>query len=152
MKLGKTYAVVIAGAAVMGCVTSPVRAQRVFACSLGNRSVSVTAIGDQLTYKFGTPTHTELSIVGSAGQGNILYRIKRYASMEYQLRFVSDRYSYIVYSMGANRTTGSASVSGLTVMEGTKVIKDLPCKHFTVFGANFALGSLPEDTEEYSAM
>jgi len=158
MKPGKKCAVAITGAAVIGCTAYPVRAQsvgmpqRVFACSLGKKSVSVTAVGNQLIYKFGTPTNTEMSIIGSAGQRDVLYRAERYASMEYQLRFLSGQYSYIIYNMGGNSTTGAASVSGLTVKKGNKVINEMSCRHYTEFSTGFDFEWLPEDTEEYSAM
>jgi hypothetical protein len=158
MKFNKGCAAVIVGAAMMGCLTFPVRAQPggvpqpVFACSLGKKSVFVTAVGNQLIYKFGTPTNTDMSIIGSADRKNVLYRADRYAGMEYQLRFVNGPYSYIVYNMEGNGNTGARAVSGLLVMKDTKTVARMSCTRYAEFSANFDYSSLPEDSEDYSAM
>jgi hypothetical protein len=126
--------------------------QKVFACSLGKKAVSVTAVGSILTYRFGTPAKAEMTIVGSAALGNIFYRTDRYASTEYQLRFTNGPYSYIVYSMGPNASTGTMPVSGLVVMKGKRRIADMACVRQAGFSTAFDLDALPEDDEAYSAM
>ena len=158
MKISKKCVVVIAGLASMECITPLVGADsaglsnRIFACSLGKKSVSVTAVGKQLTYKFGTPTNTEISIIGSAGEKNVLYREDRYAGMEHQLRFVNGRYSYVVYNMEGNRMTGVSPISGLIIKDGTKTIGYMACVHYSEFSIGFDYTSILEDTEDYSAM
>ena len=82
---GKTYAAVIIGAAIIGHIASPVRAQsasrpqRVFACPLGKKSVSVTAVGDQLIYRFGTPPtrNYQSSEVPVRGMSSIALHVMR---------------------------------------------------------------------------
>lgn len=144
--------------AVMGCITAPVGAwsaakpQSVFTCSLGKKTVSVTATGSQLFYKFGTPFNVEMSIVASAQRDNVFYREARYAGLEQQLRFLNGHYSYIVYDMEGNAETGVSPMSGLVVMRGTTVIADMSCRHYAEFGPGFDYDSLPQDTEQYSAM
>lgn len=126
--------------------------KKVFGCSLGKKIVSVSAVGNRLTYQFGTPAKIEMTIIASAAQGNVFYRMDRYASMEYQLRFVNGPYSYIVYSMGASQRAGSNDVSGLTVMKGKQEIASMNCTRFSELNLPFAYDQLPEDSEEYSAM
>lgn len=117
MTLGTTCAAVLAGSAMVGCVVSLAGAKptdpprRLSACSPGGKSVSLTAVGDQLIYAFGTPSRMEMSIVASAVRKNVLYRADRHAGMEHQLRFVNGPYSYVVYSMDGNVRTGATPVS-----------------------------------------
>lgn len=158
MRFSRLCALTAMTAAVLEYVTGPADARptgvptSVFACSLGRKSVSVTAVGDQLIYRFGTPSQTEISIIGRVDRKNVLYRADRYSSMEYQLRFLSGPYSYIVYSMGGNASTGTSSVSGLLVMKGNTRISDMSCTHFANLRNDLLPSSLPEDTEQYSAM
>ena len=158
MRLIGTSAILIAGVAATVCIVPLVGAQsaevpqRVFACAPGRKSVSVTSTGNHLTYRFGIPRKTEISITASAGQGNVLHWENRYASMEYQPRFVNGNYSYIVYSMGSNDMAGSAAVSGLVVVKGKKSVADMSCDRFSELDLASRYDWLPEDTEEYSAM
>jgi len=144
-------------AAIFCCIIEPAFAQPaapqpVFACSLGKKSVSVTAEGVRLTYIFGTAAKTEMSIVGSAALKNVWYREARYAGMEHQLRFANGDYSYIVYNMEGNGRSGASASSGLVVMKGKETVADMPCAHYAEFGTGFDLRALPEDTDDYSAM
>jgi hypothetical protein len=156
--MGAVTRIAVIALVTVASLTAPtlVRAQagasKVFACSLGNKSVSVTAAGSTLTYRFGTAAKAEMTIIGSAALGNIFYRSDRYASMEYQLRFANGTYSYIVYSMGANASTGTRPVSGLVVMKGKTRIADMSCVRQAAFSTAFDLNALAEDTEAYSAM
>ena len=158
MRLGQRVVTVLLTAAAAGCIPPPggarsaERPRRVFACSLGRKSVSVTSLGHRLTYTFGTPGHTEISITGSAGQGNVLHYGARYAGLEDQVRFVSGQYSYVAYSMEGNSSTDSSPVSGLIVLKGDKVAADMPCTRYAEFSGDFDLDWLPADTEQYSAM
>jgi hypothetical protein len=149
----KVCGVAIAVAAAIACVVAPVQAQAaplsVFACSLGKKTVSVTAEGNQLTYVFGTPGHPDISIVGRSDKKNVLYREDRYAGMEHQLRFVNGDYSYMVYNMEGNGNTGVKPVSGLIVMKGSKTIADMSCTHYAEFATGFNYESLPQDTVQW---
>ena len=128
---------------------SPVK---IFSCSVGNKTVSVTAVGKQLIYHYGTPIKEEMSIIGGAGTGNTFWMTQRYAGIEHQLRFKNGQYSYIVYNMEGNGNTGVAGVSGLVVMQGTKTIADKSCSKYTEFSTSYNFDDLPEDTDAYSAM
>lgn len=126
--------------------------EKLFACSLGRKLISVTAVGSRLTYHFGTSAKEEMVIVGTPGQGNVFYRSDLYTGMEYQIRFAKGLYSYVVYSMEGNDRTGMAATSGLTVMKGAKSIADMPCRRHTTFNTNFDYHTLPQDDEDHSAM
>ncbi|WP_056610778.1 hypothetical protein [Sphingomonas sp. Root241] len=144
--------VTFAGLAMPISAQGQAGASKVFACSLGKKFVSVTAVGSTLTYRFGTPAKVEMAIIGSAARGNIFYRTDRYASAQYQLRFANGPYSYIVYSMGGNDRTGTKPVSGLVVMKGARRISDMSCVRQAEFSTAFDLNALPKDAEAYSAM
>ena len=132
---------------------APVTNTPVFSCSLGQKQVSIHAVGDQLVYRFGTKAKAELTIVGSAARRNLYFRTDRYASIENQLRFVNGRFSYIVFSVGGNPSVGAQPVSGLTVMNGTKRVSELTCRRWTELDTTkFDASRLPEDGEEYSAL
>lgn len=74
-----------------------------FTCAIGAKTVSVTATGKNLIYRYGTAKKDEMTIVGSLAAKNVFQMAQRYASMEYQLRFTNAGVSYIVYSMEAIR-------------------------------------------------
>jgi hypothetical protein len=157
MNLGRVCALVLLCIA-MACGAPVVRAQprgaaqRVFACSLGRKSVSVTAAGPRLTYSFGTAAHTELRIVASAKRGNVFYRADIYDSPEQQLRFVAGPYSYVLYSLEGNPRKDAKASAGLVVTKDGKRVADMSCSGYAEFGAHFDYSALPQDTESYSAM
>lgn len=124
----------------------------VFHCSVGQKSVAVTAVGNRLTYHYGTPQKEELSIIGDPGAGNVFWMSQRMAGMEYQLRFKNGPYSYIIYSAEGNARSGASSVSGLVIMKGSKQIGDESCSRFAEFDQAFDFGGLPQDTDQFSAM
>ena len=128
------------------------RPNTLFACSVGKKNVSVTAVGTDLIYRFGAADKVEMSIVGGPESGTVYWMAQRYAGMEYQLRFKNGDYSYIVYSMEGNGNTGVSPVSGLVVMQGAKRLADLSCTKHAEFGVSYDFDKLPEDTEAYSAM
>jgi hypothetical protein len=123
-----------------------------FTCSVGNKTVSVTTVGDQLTYHYGTQAKEEMSITGTAKSGNIFWLTQRFAGIENQMRFKSGDFSYIVYDSEGNGNVGAAATSGLVVMKGTKTIADKSCAKYTEFSASYDFNTLPEDTDAYSAM
>lgn len=136
-----------------GTGKAPVTGAPVFSCSLGQKQVSVRAVGDELVYKFGTRTRTELTIIGSVARGNVFFRTARFANIENQLRFTNGRFSYIVFSVGGNPSVGARALSGLTVMKATKPVSELTCRRWTELDSStFNSSQLPADGEEYSAI
>ena len=126
----------------------------VFECALRNgKVVSVTSQGGNLFYKYGRPNRPELSLRGSPRSGNVYFMRQRYAGPQMQLRFTNGGYSYIVHAMEGNARVDARGVSGLVVMRGDRRIADHSCRRYTDFQNSFELlGSLPEDSEAYSAM
>jgi hypothetical protein len=126
--------------------------QPIFSCMVGKKAVSVSSVGNQLIYRFGTLAKPEMSIIGDARSGNVLWMTQRYAGIEQQLRFKNGEYSYALYSMEGNGRTGVNPVSGLVVFHGTKSIADIPCLKYTEFTGDFDFSTLPEDSDTYTAM
>ena len=124
----------------------------IFACSIGNKRVSVTHADGGLAYHYGIGIKDEMSIVGIPASGNVFQMAQRFAGMEYQVRFKNGEYSYIVYSSEGNGRVGAAAISGLVIMKGTKQISDRPCRQFTEFAASLDSLGIPEDTDAYSAL
>lgn len=138
--------------ATLAAAESP-RTETVFACSLGAKQVSVRAVGTEIVYRFGTRDRAALTIVGSAAKRNLFYRTARYSGIENQLRFANGRYNYIVFSLGANAPVGARGVSGLTVMDGTKIVAEHSCRRWSDLDSRtFDFSTLPEDGEQYSAL
>jgi hypothetical protein len=126
---------------------------KVFACSIGDKKVSVITVGGRLIYRYGTASKDELSIVGVPGAGNIHWLEGRFAGMEYQLRFTNGEYSYIIYATEGNANSGAEATSGLIVARGTKIISNRSCSRYAelVMPDVDALG-IPMDSETYQAM
>lgn len=124
----------------------------IFSCGIGAKRVSITLVGTQLVYRYGTQQKEEMSIIGDRQSGNVFWLTQRMAGVEYQLRFKSGAYSYIVYNVEGNAMSGARPAAGLVVMQGTKTISDKSCAKYTEFEPNFDFSSLPEDSSEYSAM
>lgn len=125
---------------------------RLFACLIGEKRVAVTSAGGQLTYHYGTANKDEISIVGIPESGNVFQMTQRFAGMEYQLRFRSGDFSYIVYSSEGNGRVGAAAASGLIVMRGTKQLSDKSCARFAELAMPADSLKIPEDADAYSAM
>ena len=124
----------------------------IFTCAIGKKTVSVTHADDQVTYRYGAAGKDEMTIVGTPAAGNIFQMSQRFAGMEYQLRFTSGDYSYIVYDSEGNGRVGAAPTAGLVIMQGAKTISDRPCARFAEFTTSIDSLGLPEDTDVYSAM
>ncbi|WP_026792258.1 hypothetical protein [Pleomorphomonas oryzae] len=152
----KTMILPTLGALIALALASPAHAEgkskTIFSCAIGKRTASVTLADGQLTYHFGTRAHDELTIVGTPASGNVFQMAQRYAGMEYQLRFKSDDYSYILYAAEGNPQVGAAANSGLVILQGTDRIADRSCAKFTEFAVPLDGLGIPEDTEDYSAM
>lgn len=129
---------------------SPVK---VFACSIGDKKVSVTTVDGRLVYRYGTASKDDLSIVGMPGSGNIHWLEGRFAGMERQLRFTNGEYSYIIYAAEGNANSGAAGTSGLIVARGKRVISERSCSRYTDLDLPDVneLG-IPMDSEAYQAM
>jgi len=124
----------------------------VFACSFKRGSVSVTVSGDQFTLRWKMPGKSDATVTGTAGAGTVLHWRDRYAGPEEQLRFVSGRQSYIVYSMAGNRQTEAQPVSGLSVLRDRTLQSDLYCTPHAEFTAALSGFPLLEDSPDYAAM
>jgi hypothetical protein len=124
----------------------------VFTCSIGRKTASVTLADGRLTYHYGTRNKDEMSIVGIPSSGNVFQMSRRFAGMEYQLRFRNGEYNYIVYDSEGNSRVGAAATSGLVIMQGTKQISDRSCSRYAEFGVPLDSLGIPEDTDAYSAM
>ena len=124
----------------------------VFACFFQGGSVSVTVSGGKLTLRLKAAGKGDTVVTGTAAQRTVLYRQDRYAGAEYQLRFVTGRRSYIVYSMDGDRQTEAQPVSGLSVLLDRALQSDLACVPHAAFTAALSDVSLAEDGPEYAAM
>jgi hypothetical protein len=124
-------------------------ASTLFACALpGGKTVRVTARGDRITYRFGTPRRPELTIVGSAADGNLFATTRLHGGPTYftQLRFVSGEYSYVVHSIPRSRILDNRAYSGVMVFRNGRRIADHPCRRWTAL--SFAdITEMPEDRE-----
>lgn len=129
------------------------RAETVFSCTLhGGNTVTITARGDRLTYRYGTARRAELTLSGTPETGNLLLLQQRYAGPQRQIRFINGEYSYIVHYIGADPRLAN-SISGLVVMRGTRRISDRLCTHYREFEAGWdIIHRLPEDSESWSVM
>jgi hypothetical protein len=126
---------------------------KVFACSIGDKKVSVVTVNDRLIYRYGTASKDELSIVGIPVSGNIHWLQDRFAGVESQLRFTNGEYSYIIYSTDGNANAGAAATSGLIVARGTKVISERLCSPYAeLVMPDFNAIGIPMDSEMYQAM
>ena len=125
------------------------RTETLFACTLsGGKTVRVTRQGDRLTYRYGTNSRSELTILGSPAARNLFAATALHGGPSYytQLRFVRGPYSYIVYAMEGGRITDSAGSSGLIVFRNSRRIVERECARMTEL--SFAsIGDLPEDSE-----
>jgi hypothetical protein len=127
----------------------PGRAATLFACSLpGGRAVRVTAQGDRITYRFGTPRRAELTIAGSAADQNVFATTRLHGGPTYftQLRFVRGEYSYVVHSIPRTRTLDNTASSGVTVFRNGRRIAGHSCRRWAAL--SFAdIAEIPEDRE-----
>lgn len=147
------YVVIILYLASAHIGSAPRAETPIFACSLGQKRVTVTATGDELVYRYGTRAKNEITIVGSAARRNVFFRTGRYANIENQIRFTRGAFSYIVFSEGGKPSVGARPVSGLTVLRGTKPVAEFTCRRWTELDSNrFDFGKLPADSEAYSAL
>lgn len=141
-------------AAALPTAASAQASETVFQCTLTNgKTVSVTARGDQLNYRYGTPRRAELTLRGTPRSGNVHFMQQRYASIQSQMRFSNGDYHYIVHSMGASQVAQSNAISGLVVMRGNRRIADHSCRRYSEFEGGFDIRQqLPEDSEGWSVM
>jgi hypothetical protein len=137
----------------MACASPATAApKRIFDCRLGAKRASVTFDRGRYVYRYGTGTRAELTLAGNASTRNVFFYSNRYASIEYQLRFTKGGVSYILYSMEANRTTGSNAVSGLLVLRGGVALSDRSCSPWSRLSYHLTDRKLPLDPEAFSAI
>jgi hypothetical protein len=156
MQSGGIMKIMLIAAAAAGMTLSqsasaeqPRRGGTLFACALpGGKTVKVTARGDRITYRFGTPRRAELMIVGSAANRNMFATTRLHGGPTYwtQLRFVRGEYSYVVHSVPRSRTLDNVASSGLMVFRGGRLISDRACRRWTELSFD-ALAEIPEDRE-----
>ena len=130
------------------------RAETMFNCALTNgKTVRVTAQGDRLTYRYGTARRAELTLTGTPASRNVFYFGERYFNILHQIRFVSGRHSYIVYSLPGSERADARGSFGVTVLRDGRKISDTQCRRETEFQAGFELFErLPRDEERYNVM
>lgn len=130
------------------------RVEKVFECSLRNgKTVSVTAQGDHMSYRYGTPRRAELRLSGTPSSGNVFHFLGRYYNILHQLRFQNGRYSYIVYSLPGSRVADAKGRYGVMVLRDGRPISDTQCRREMEFQGGFALfDRLPQDDERYNVM
>lgn len=128
--------------------------ETIFNCRLMNgKTVSVTARGDRLTYRYGTPRRAELTLSGTARSGNLFHLSERYFNILHQLRFQRGRHSYIVYSLPGSTRADAHGSFGLTVLRDGHRISDTQCRRETEFqGAFELLEALPQDDARFNVM
>lgn len=146
-------------AAVVIALTVPAAAaaqgrEAVFQCVLRNgKTVSVTAQGERLTYRYGTPRRAELTLTGTPSSRNVFHFSGRYFNILNQLRFQNGRHSYIVYSLPGSRTADAKGSYGVMVLRDGRRVGDTQCRRETEFQGGFDLFQrLPQDDERYNVM
>ena len=136
-----------------GAARAETRPTLLFSCAIGAKTVSVTKTGTRFVYRFGTDSHSDMTIVGDPVAGNIFRLRQMYAGPETQVRFTNGEFSYIVLAAEGNANVGARSIAGVTVIRGLKNIAFTTCARFTEFvGFDEAFSAVPEDTESYSGM
>ena len=129
----------------------------IFDCHLpAGKWVTITQDGNRFTYRHGTTHGNDLTITGDVRSRNVFYWSGRYTNIEKQLRFTKGKYSYIVFSLGANPTLGADRDSGLVVLKGRKIISDTNgnkdiCSPWSDLKISMD-NDLPEDGDSWSAM
>ena len=149
----------IACATLAVCHSAPALANPVtiFDCHLpAGKWVTITQDGNRFTYRHGTAHGNDLKIEGDVHSRNVFYWSGRYTNIEKQLRFTKGKYSYIVFSLGANPSLGADPDSGLEVLKGRKIISDTKgnndiCSPWADL-KNSMDNDLPEDDDSWSAM
>lgn len=128
-------------------------AETLFQCTLKNgKTVSVTAQGDNYTYRYGTPRRAELTLRASPQSRTALHLQQRYYAIATQIRFTRGEYSYIVHEIPSSTIADAQGISGLMVLRGNRPIADHTCRRLTEFRNWTTISRLPEDEERWSAM
>ena len=121
--------VVLAALLLTGASAAAPPAELIFSCRVrGGKTVTVTGDGGRLVYRYGTARRPELTIVGTAADGNVFKRIAVHGgAWDTQLRFVNGAYSYVVHSFPRSDIADNVATSGLMVFRGGKKILDRDC-------------------------
>lgn len=127
------------------------RGHSLFSCRLrGGKTVTVTGGAGRFVYRYGTARKAELTIVGTAADGNISKLAAVHGgTYDIQLRFVRGEHSYIVHSFPRSDIVDNLPRSGLIVFRGRSRILDRSCSPwakiaFEDFEDLFALPDIPE--------
>jgi hypothetical protein len=106
----------------------------VFGCSLGAKSVRVTAQGGQLMYRFGHPGTPELEFSADPKLSQVYFFHARWPQdRDFNgLRFPRGKYNYLVGTHGANGG-GRGTYSYLAVADGKRLISFARCKQVEGF-------------------
>ena len=126
----------------------------VFACTIGQRQVSVTQDGGNFTYRFGTRHSAEKTIIGSVSRSNLFWRSELFAhASQEQMRFRDGRYSYVLYvdfSTPNYDGEGARDNAGIVVFNGTQRIATLHCDDTAYFElTQEQIAILPVDSAQY---
>lgn len=127
--------------------------ETLFQCTLRNgKTVSVTAQGDNFTYRYGTLRKAERILRATVRSGTAYHKQERRWEIATQIRFTSGEYSYIVHEIPTHRSGDPKGSSGVMVMRGKRVITDHSCRRLTEFRNWGTINRLPEDGDEWARM
>lgn len=106
-----------------------------FACMAGSKRIQVVQSGERLIYTFGPPSRPEITLTGTPAGGVFYYR-RMFPRGEHQtLRFVSGRWSYVVFNswfapstLSNGKTDVEYNMSGLLVMKDGQIVRRINCK------------------------
>ncbi len=116
-----------------------------FHCAVrGGKVATVAAEGDRFVYRYGPPGRPELTIAGTASEGNVFRQSHNHLAV--QLRFLSGEYSYVVHSIPRSDILDNVPRSGLIVFRNGRRIFERACSPWAALDL-FALEAVPEDRE-----
>ena len=144
LKLG---AVLIGSTATVAVANPAATPGQVFSCSLGAKSILVTASGKSLVYQYGSVGAPEMTLVGDVNRGNVKYKLETFNhSAETELRFSNGAYSYVLfshYSTPDYSGKGAVDRSGLAVFRGSQKLSDKTCRGGKGFSPSYNFDWIP---------
>jgi hypothetical protein len=146
----------IAMALLTGCLGSvPLSAaEPVFSCDFGEKSVSISATDDALSYVFGPAGNPELDLTIRLSSSSLSHHFALYAhASERWLRLRTGEHSYVAFELFSTPNydgRGGYDVSGILVLKGEEQVARLDCDDPVQFGDSFDLSVLPEAGEALS--
>lgn len=123
----------------------------VFACSFGEKSVTITATTDALRFEFGQVGQPEIVLERPLDSSDLahLYDLFPHSSTEW-VRFRDGAFSYVVFAAYDTPESGGYDFSGLMVLEGAEKLAQFECPDAEQFGTTFDLSVLRDDTDDIS--